>query len=154
MSLIITPESPMGIELARWNVPYVYRPLPRMVYKARQLPGGKWSVAEADDRLFGNQPGAAEQFSTGCQRIVRSEEEHDRARADGWRDTPKEALDFQEGLETDIANAAAERNYQDRNMSEKAKAEAEEYDASGDSMAHTPEIPSATKRRGRPPKHS
>ncbi len=151
MALVITPESQLGIELAKWNKPYVYVPFPKMLYKAQRRPDGVVSVGEADDRVFGGQPGAAEAFSTTCQRIVRSEDELHRALNDGWREHPKEALDQHEAMERKIADAAAQRNYEDRNMGARAKAEAESADAVG-GMEHLPEIAEAPRRRGRPRK--
>lgn len=152
MGLIITPESELGKELAKWNKPYVYVPFPRMLYKARKRPDGIVSASETEDRIFGGNPGTAEAFSVGCQRIVRSEDEEEKAKAEGWRESPDEAMAYHESLERDIADAAAHRAYLDRNMGEKAKREAEAVDAAG--MEHAPEIPEAPRRRGRPRKSS
>src|SRR5262245_21769760 len=122
-----------------------------MVYKARKRPDGVVSVGESEDRLFGGQPGTAEAWTKGCQRTVQSESEYDRARDEGWRDSHARAMEFHEGLERAIADAAAYRAYEDRNMGEKAKAEAEKHDEEA-GIAHVPAIPEArlSRKRGRP----
>jgi hypothetical protein len=124
-------------------------PYPKMLYRAQQRPDGAWSVGEALDRMISGQPGSAEQFSNSCQTIVKSEEEHRKAREQGWRDSSKEAMEYRELLDKSIADAAAYRHWQDRNLSEAAKAEAEEADAA--TMEHVAEVPA--KRRGRPRKN-
>ncbi len=76
-------------------------------------------------------------------------EEEEQAKRDGWRNSPQEAIDFLNGLDDDIAKAAAHRAYEDRNMSEKARREIVEAEAAADG-AHVPEI--VEKKRGRPRK--
>src|SRR5439155_19426109 len=82
---------------------------------------------------------AARHFSTSCQRIVKDEREHDLARSDGWRDTPTEAMEHADALQKAIGEAAAERNWQDRNMGEKAKAESANVEE--EHFGHLGEIP-------------
>lgn len=141
MPIVITPESDMGKEMAKWEKPYKYEPFPKMLYQARQRPDGKVSVAEADDKLFGGQPGSAEMFSTSCQTIVKDEVEMQRYREMGWRESPQEALDFYETKAQGIGNAAASRAHEDRNMGEKARAEARAVE--GSTSEHVPVIPEA-----------
>lgn len=155
MPRIITPESEEGKELAKWNAPRPHPPHPKMLYMARQLPNGKWSAGESTDSLwislFGEARGigAAEQFSRTCQRIVGDEYEERVAKNEGWRETMAEALEHHEKLERFVADAAAHRNFEDRNMSELAKAEIASAEA--ETMNHVAEVPEKPKR-GRPRK--
>lgn len=155
MAMLISPDSELGKELAKWNKPYRYEAYPRMVYRAKKRPDGRVSVGETDDRLFegrpgaADRPGAAELFTSSCQMIVGNEMEHQRAKENGWRDTQAEALEAFEAKERAIGDAAAHRAYEDRNLSEKAKEEVELVEAA--SFEHVPEIP-AKPKRGRPRK--
>ena len=93
----------------------------------------------------------AERFTTQCQLTIGGPEEMERARRDGWRETPQEALKFAHGLDDDIAKAAAHRAYEDRNMSEKAKTEIQAAeDGTSEQVAEVVATP--IKRRGRPRK--
>ena len=142
---------PYRIEMESWemkNYNPANHPYPKMLYRAQQRPDGVWSVGETMDRMFGGQPGSAEQFTNTCQTIVKSEEEHRKAKDNGWRDTMGEAMDYQRGLEKAVADAAAFRHYEDRNMSEAAKAEAAAADDA--TMDHVAEVP---RKHGRPRKH-
>lgn len=126
--------------------PYVYRPFPRMMYQAQQAPNGKWAMSLPqpsrfgfhDDAAWGHACRAADAFVDGCRRIVDTADEHAKALADGWRDTAAEALAWRDGLDHDIATAAAERNYADRNMGHKALAESAAEEA--ETFGHVPEI--------------
>lgn len=137
--------------------PYRFVPYPKMVYMARQTHSGKWAVTEQAPPQFGFQDlnawdracQAAAHFTESCQRIVNSEEEEKRAMEEGWRATPQGAMEWRESLEKAIGQAAAERNYRDRSMGEKAKEEAAQVEA--ETFGHVAEIPEA-KRRGRPRK--
>ncbi len=140
----VSTESGMGKELAKWNKPYEFKQFPLMLYRAQRLPGsGKWVTSDPTN----------EAFTLSCQRVVRSEAELEAAKREGvgWSDSPQSAIEWALGLEKEISNAAAERAYQDRNMSEKAKAES--ASAEGENFGHLPEIPEKpVARRGRPPK--
>lgn len=141
----ISPESELGKEMAKWEKPYRYEPFPKMLYRANRRPDGKPSVNESDDRLFGNQPGAAELFSNTCQMTVYSESELTKYLEMGWRDHPKTAMEFFEEKEKAVGNAAAHRAFEDRKLSEKAQAEIK---AAEDATAeHVPEIPRQPVRR-------
>ena len=127
---------------------------PRMLYKAHPIPGsGKMAVALQEPEFFGFRDQnewdracqSAARFTASCQKTVSSEAEHERARDDGWRDSPQEAMDFSEALQKAISNAAAERNYRDRNMGEKAKEESAAAEA--EHFGHLPEIPEKPKRK-------
>lgn len=143
MAVVITPESELGKEMSRWERPYVYSAFPKMLYMAHRRADGVVSVGEPND----------DSFTRGCQRTVASEQEMQQALEEGWRKTPQEALERHEGKSKAIADAAAHRNYEDRNMSDAAKEEAEELDEEA-GMEHVPEIPETPIRRGpgRPPK--
>lgn len=149
MAVVITPESPLGIELAKWNVKRPFSPFPRMLYKACKRPDGVMSIGETDDRLCGGQPGAAEAFTKGCQMTVGSEGEMSKFLELGWRPTPHEAVQRYEAKERHISDAAAHRAYEDRNLSDAARAEVAEYEASVEE--HVAEIPEKRKV-GRPRK--
>jgi len=137
MPVIITAESPLGIELAKWEQPgYDPRqhPYPKMLYKAKKRQGAL-CVGDPYD----------EAFSASCQHTVKSEAEKRKANDEGWRDSPTEALQHAEALEKAISDAAAHRAFEDRNMSEPAKAEAAAADA--ETADHVAEVPA--KRRAR-----
>lgn len=169
---LVNPESPHTKEMVKWEQfpsrwtqgaapgnPWKFRAYPAMLYQARQLPNGKWAVADTPPQFFGFRDAqewdrACQQtarFNESCQRTVQNEAEHARAREEGWRDTPQEAMEFREKLDKMIGDAAAERNARDRNMSEKALAESARAEA--EHFGHLPEIPEQpTKKRGRKPK--
>lgn len=147
---LISRDSEEGKELLKWEKPYRFEKYPLMVYRARRRPDGIVSVGEGDDAAFGGKMGAAETWTNGCQMIVRSEQEHQKAKENGWRDTQAEAIEAFEAKERKLGQAAAERAYEDRNMSEAAKAEVEA--AESQTVEHLPEVPEK-RRRGRPRKN-
>lgn len=146
------PATEYGKELAKWNVKRPFSQYPLMMFRPRQLPSGKWACSAVSDALFGGVPGSAEQWSNGCHLVVQSDSERERALGDGWRDSPKEALDHREAVEREIADAAAERAYSDRNMSERAKAEAKRVD--DETFEHVAAVPEAKRGPGRPRKEA
>lgn len=157
MGVLISPESELGKELAKWEQRN-YNPhdpknrYPMMLYKAKKRPDGVLSTGEGPsmDATFGG-PGAAENWSKQCQRIVENENEHAAAREDGWRDNREEAVEYVKYLDKLVADAAAHRAFEDRNMSERAKAEAQAAeDATSEHLAEVLEQP--RRRLGRPPK--
>ena len=110
---------------------YVYRPYPKMLYKAHKYNGTPACMAAPPDpyekwrdhtELIRAQE-AAQRFNESCQMIVRSKEEHERYEREGWRESPQEALDYIHALDKAVSTAAAHRAYEDRNVSERAKAE-------------------------------
>src|SRR6266849_2467734 len=127
--------------------PYVKRLYPWMLYKAHQLPNGKYAVAMDEPGFFGFRDAnewqrakdQASAFTKSCHRTVNSEAEHGRARAEGWRNDPQEALDFQASLQKLMGDEAAARNFGDKNMREKALAERDKAEA--DHFGHLPSIP-------------
>lgn len=126
-----------------------YEAYPRMLYRAQPNPlSGVYEVGATRDVLSKDKTVVifnAEEFSRTCQHIVNNESEHARAREQGWRDTPQEAIAYHNGSETEALVEAAKRAYADRNMGEKAKAEADAYEASTDKQV--PEIPEGRKRK-------
>ena len=159
--IISNPQSPYLQEMAKWEMrpsewtlgglkpgrPDVYQAYPKMLYMARQTPSGKWQTHLEAPAQFGFHDmnewdracQAAAKFTESCQRTVQDESEHKRAREEGWRDHPTEAMEFRNALESAVGKAAAERNWQDRRMSEKAKAESTAAEA--EHFGHLGEIP-------------
>lgn len=145
MPVVITPESPLGLELAKWNKPYTYQPFPRMMYRASRRPDGVVSVNEGDDGLFGGRPGAAEQWSQKNWVIVNNDDERVARLEQGWREHPTEAIALFEARECGKANEAAHRAWVDRNMSPAAQAEVAAAEAATEE--HLPEIKERRRQR-------
>lgn len=147
MGVVRTGESSYDKEMDKWDTPRRlggmkpdgYEAFPAMLYKAFQLDNGKWAVNDPFD----------ENWSRRCQMIVRDDRELRMQMDQGWRQTPADALAYAERLEEEIANAAAERHYADQRLSDKARREAADVDAS--TNEHVPDI-AAPKKRGRPTK--
>ena len=138
--------------------PYVYRPFPKMLYKARQIPpgmdgAGKHATSLSAPAFFGFRDQnewqraceGAYNFTKSCQMEVKDEREYDNMVKDGWRDGPQEAMAYAEALQNAVSNAAAERAHADRNMGEKAKAESAAFEE--ENFGHQPEIPAKPKRK-------
>lgn len=145
MGLLISPETPYGKELWKWDHrsdeehpsdpavrgmrPATFQPYPAMLYKATQK--NPWVFEERtvpDD--------VAERLAVG-QGFVPG----------GKGEAARVFDERQQGL----AIAAAERNYVDRNMGAKAQAERDVIEQG--SSTHLGEIPrTAIKKRGRPAK--
>ena len=168
MGVVISPDSELGKELQKWEQlplrqmdgtiipagnPYVYRPFPKMVYKAQTRPNGKVACMEpppnphefTDPLAYERAILAIEYWNQSCSKIVRSEGEYDRARSDGWQDSPTLALEHHEKLQQEIAQAAAEVAHAAQRMTSKAKAEL----AATDAMTHehvTDVTPAITER--------
>jgi len=146
--MVISPESELGKEMAKWNKPYHYEPFPKMLYRANRRPDGKPSVGEALDSFFGGQPGAAELFSNTCQMIVQDERERTKYLEMGWRETQAEAMDLFEMQQVRVSDSAAHRAHEDRNMGEKAQVEAKAAEEA--TMEHVAEVPRQPIRRAVP----
>jgi hypothetical protein len=129
-------ESHHAKELSKWNRPKRdggmnangYEPFPKMLYKAQQNPiSGKYEVAMHRDVISLDKTVvllSAEQFNSSCQLTVQDGQEYERARAEGWRDSQAEAMEYHERLLDEVAQAAAYRASEDSKMGEKARAEA------------------------------
>jgi hypothetical protein len=138
MALVITPESELGKELAKWNKPYRFEPFPQMLYRASKRADGVVSLFDSEG-----------QYARSCYIEARSEAERQQYLEAGWRPSPEEALEAFEAKEKAIADAAAHRAYEDRNMSEAAQAEVKAAEA--ETAEHVAEVP-VKRRPGRPRK--
>lgn len=142
-------------EQRRWNTlrsqggtrPDSMEEFPKMLYRASRRPnGGPFLVIDPLD----------EQWSMRNCKTVGNREEEERAirNGEGWRHTLSEAIEYQNALETEISNAAAERQNAEKRMGEKARAEAALVDAA--TFEHVPEVTpaavAAVRKRGRPRK--
>jgi hypothetical protein len=133
-------ESYFKKEMKRWDAPKReggmnrdgFERFPMMVYKPQPNPlSGKYEVAISQDVISLDKTVVlldAEAFNTSCQMVVGNEEELDRAKRGGWRES--EAMKYHEDELTRLATEAAHRNHDDRNMSEAAKAEAKKVEDS------------------------
>lgn len=139
-------------ELSRWDKPKRdggmnrdgYQEYPRMLYMAQKHPlTNVYEVAAKEDVLSLDQKTvlfSAEQFNRSCQKIVENERECELAMNSGWRKSQAEAMEYREGHAQAIAEAAAFRAHEDRNLSEKAKAElAKVEESTPDHVAEVPE---------------
>lgn len=139
--------------------PYVYRPYPKMLYKAGHFKGKVVCLAAEPDsseyrdaRDYQVAESQAKKFNDACMLIVNNDIEHSRAMERGYRESPQEAVDHVLAMDRGVANSAAERNWQDRNMSELAKREIEAKIAEVGGE-HLPEIErTPIKRKGGWPK--
>lgn len=170
-NVVISPASAMGKEMAKYEQfpqpwaprpgnPYAYREYPMMVYRAQRHPRTGQVTCLIGEPMIHNyrEKGEYDQavreaqfFNRSATLIVRDEVEFSRAMEGGWRTSPDEAVEFAMSRERQAGDAAAERNWRDRNMSDAAKAEVAVVETAAGAR-HLPEIPEAPKRRGRPPK--
>lgn len=133
-----------------YNPKAIENQYPRMLYKAYKGEDGVVKCMDSFPRpyLYPNQEmyrmavEAVEHFNTSCQRTVQSPQEQRQAEEEGWRDTPIGARDFVMSLERAITQAATHRAYEDRNISEKARAEVAAAEAeTPDQLGEIPEKP-------------
>ena len=128
MPIVINPSSEYAKELRKWEQhhtrfaldeagdsgpghPYVFRPFPRMLYKAHKRANGQYSCVEGtpspylypDPQSYERACFEVDQFNKSCQRIVQSEADEQREQAQGWRNSPVEALNYAEALEQEMA---------------------------------------------------
>lgn len=152
-------------ELAKWDKPKSqggyrcdgFEEFPKMLYKAQKVNGKNVCL---DVEPLPDQFPTDDQWRRATESITRrnrentcivgSPEEEERRKRDGWRNTPQDAVGFLNGLDDDVAKAAAHRAYEDRNMSEPAKREIAAAEEAADG-AHVAEVV-AKPRRGRPRK--
>jgi hypothetical protein len=115
-------------------------PFPKMLYKAFKRDNGKVQCLDPRD----------EDFSRRCYMTVQNDAELARAKGQGWREHPLEAIELFEQQERELAQAAAEAAFAAKRMSEKAQAE---FKAAGEATAdHVADVPAPKKRPGRPAK--
>jgi len=155
MGIVISPESELGRELARWEQhrtkyvgdeqqpgnPYAFRPYPRMVYQARSHPSGQTRCLTPMPQTF--------DYVTMDQYERALLHADTQARDEGWRDTPAEALQHHEALERAIGDAAAKAAFSAQRMSSKAQRELQAADEA--THEHVVDVKPARKR-GRPAK--
>lgn len=162
MAVVISPDSELGKELAKWEKPYIYQHYPLMLYKALVKENGQATVSEPmplrylfppgqqGDQMWDSAIRMAEELTKRCQRIVYSEDEERRAKNDGWSNTADQALARHEAVQQEIGNIAAARHFSDQRMSDLAQREAAAADASTE--AHVADVPAPKKKPGRKPK--
>jgi hypothetical protein len=172
--IVVIPDSNYAKEMQKYEQypskyggspgnPYRYRPFPKMVYRAELWKGKPVCMAAQPDPSEFPNPNDVQRveeqvrrFNERCQLIVRDEAELQKAKENGYREDPAEAVAYLEGRQRSESEGAAVRAFEDRNMSEPAKAEARAealrvFDEEG---RHAPEIAEKPKkRRGRPPKN-
>src|SRR4029077_7008533 len=111
--------------------PYVFREFPKMLYKAQRLPNQQFAcLVSMPDPYSYERPDQyqqailmAETFNRGCTKIVANESEERIAKGQGWANSVLDAMTLHEAQEKAIGNAAAETAYQARRMSEQAREE-------------------------------
>jgi len=165
--IVINPHSPLGKELRKWEQhqseltprgtqpgnPYVYRPYPKMLYKARIQRNGQaaclmpapdpYAFDRAD--LYERDVLAVDSFNKSCQRIVADESQERIAKGQGWCDDPQSALAQFEREQQEIGNAAAEAAFYAKRMSDTAQREFQQ--AAGATHEHVVDV--AGSKRGR-----
>lgn len=146
----VSTRSDLGRELMKHEKPDNWtpegNPYPKAMYKAARDEKGKIRVV-ADEPFSGVMAAdeynraleRAKMFNRNCYLEVKSYEEHMKAKAQGWRDHPTEAVEYFEAGEREIGNVTANRAFHDSKMSEKAQAEAAAADAATE--FHVPAIP-------------
>lgn len=159
MGIVSTGESAYDLEVQKWNTPKRlggmapdgYEPFPKMLYKAHRRENGKVMCMDMDALYASdmNIVAKAEAFNSSCLLTVKSEGEWQRAKAQGWCDSPADALEAHEKHAQAIAQAAAEVNYSVQRMSDKAQREHAEADAATDAP-----VTDVKRKRGRPAKVS
>lgn len=146
------PPRPPGSEPTE---PYVYQEYPKMLYHADYLAAdAEWQSAQrrvvpALDLQRDLDIKAAQERKDKATVIVRNGIEEQAMRRSGWRETPHAAKDVVLGVEADRAVDAAVRAFDDRRMSDAAKAEVEAHEEATND--HVTDLP-APKKRGRPAK--
>jgi hypothetical protein len=133
MSILISPDSPDGKELARWNTPknqktdhgllgmknVGYEEYPKCLYRAGR-------PTKANVEISGSL-------------TVRDESEERVALGQGWSRTQEDAIERNHDRDREMAKLAANRAYQERTMSESAQREAAAFES--DTVQHVPVIP-------------
>lgn len=110
--------------------------VPTTLYRAVRRPDGRYVCVDAE-------------YLSQTSKVVRTEGDYLIAVGQGWCDHPDEAMARLEAEEEQLSTDAGVRNFDDRHLSENAKAEADE--AVSGTIRHVAEIPVAPKR-GRPKK--
>ncbi len=171
MPIVRTGESAYDKELARWDRPrnqFVlneqgqreygmnavgFEKYPQTVYMAYRAEhhGGKAMCRDISD-LYTSDPVKQAQaiaFTAKCERVVRNEDEYQKAIKEGWRDTQEQALERLEAFHQDMAKAAAEAAYSVQRMSQKARDEYDAHDANTEAPATDVPAPKKAPRMKR-----
>lgn len=169
MSVIITPDSELGKELRRWEQhntklaldndgvfkpgnPYVFRPYPKMVYKAVKKENGKVvcmvplpePVHFALQNAYLAAVADAEALNARCHKIVESEQQWMVAKGQGWCESPEAAIEQFEREEQALGNAAAEAAFAASRMSDKAQRDFNQVQEM--TAEHVPDVTKRTRR--------
>lgn len=133
---------------------YTYHPYPRDMYspdypaarealtRAQRIPARSMETGERDAAVI-----QAERELRLAVMSVGDEAQESDAKNRGWSNTPDEAKAACERRARGVAQAAAEANYDDRHLGEKARAEREAIDADHDGhLVEVPETPRAGAR--------
>lgn len=140
MGLVISPESALGIELAKWEQtpadrdPRKHR-YPMMLYRALEV-NGRGRIDDPHD----------EAFAQRCQLTVPNEQAHQQALRDGWSDSPVGAIDAYEAKQKAWADEAANAAWHAQRMNEKSRKEFKE--AEDATMQHVVDVQPVKRRRG------
>lgn len=115
---------------------------PRMIYKAARVPPGlpgqgKFACSVAEPRRFGYRDDdewnaakqEAQRFTEDCYKVIEDEDAFLKHKGQGWCATPNEAVDLAEKERVKTGNTRAERNWEERNLSDAARAEVDAHDA-------------------------
>lgn len=160
MGRVISPESEEGKELAKWeqfpanwngNVvqagnPYVYRPFPKMLYKATKREDGRIVCLESEPAMsafltmdsYQREVARVHAHNASACLTVGSADEMERAVRQGWVEgSPLDAIARLKAFEDEIANAAAEANAKAVGMTDKARRERNKRESATDE--HVPE---------------
>lgn len=175
MPVVISPDSDLGKELARWDTPrnqqvmdsggnptgiqgmkcVGFEAYPKMLYKARKHPNGKVSVGDVPPNPYHyTNPSEferacllVENFNASCQKKVGDEEQERLAFGQGWRATQEDALKLFEEEEQALAQAAAEAAASAKRMTPKAQEELKAADAQ--THEHVTDVAPTRNARGR-----
>lgn len=145
--IVHNPASPHAREMAKWEMGYSpYGPpgRPRESVGYQAFPAMFYKMKRSDT----NGDFIVEHYTE-----AHTEAEASNLESLGYRNGKPAAIALVEQYEAQIARAAAERHYAERNMGEKARAEAQAADdATGQHLAEVPVTP--IRKRGRPVKDS
>lgn len=142
MAVIVSTESAYAAEMRKWEAHHSQYGAPERPYD----PNVKWPAM-----FYLVQQGTTTLGPEIVDRVIAEDEDQGaNLRSRGFGNGLAEAMALYEQRTREVATIAAHRNYEDRNMSERAKAEIAQVEA--ETLAHVPEIPAAPKRRGRTPK--
>ena len=130
MPVMWSPDSEFAKERRRWETQHSEFGPPGRVFEQREWP---LMVYRASRPSTGGKTPILEHY------IVADEQEERNMRSRGFVRGPDHAIEMLEASERDLATAAAERAYQDRLMSDRAKAEAAAVDET--TISHLGAIP-------------